>query len=235
MTSARSHLKSPSTSGSQSQGRSSDPGDAVHDPAELLVLNALRDHFAEGKHLRFGADSCFWLYTGKFWQPIQEHWIDGRILETHERDPVLTNTCTASLIGQGRALLKAKFADNSDSLSFIGEPAPVINCANGEVWLAADGSPELRPHRPESGLRHCLDLAYDPGANNRSRLSSMNDAHAALAPLVRFKNCMPRIELGANMVGFLGGRTSSIFVALSNTWDLTFIRQIMLCSFLALC
>jgi P4 family phage/plasmid primase-like protien len=40
----------------------------------------------------------------------------------------------------------------------------VINCANGEVWIADDGSIELRPHRPDSFLRHCLDVSYDPHA-----------------------------------------------------------------------
>jgi putative DNA primase/helicase len=49
-------------------------------------------------------------------------------------------------------------------LSFVAEPPPVINCANGEVWIAAGGSVDLRPHRPESHLRHCLDLIYDPDA-----------------------------------------------------------------------
>ena len=43
-------------------------------------------------------------------------------------------------------------------------PPPVINCANGEVWIAPDGTVELRPHRPESHLRHCLDVVYDPEA-----------------------------------------------------------------------
>jgi putative DNA primase/helicase len=149
---------------SPSEGQPSDAGNAIRDPADLLVLNTLDDHFAGGEHLRFGADGRFWIYTGKFWQPVQETWIEGRILASHERAPIRTNLCTSSLIGQARILLKAKFADKSDSLSFIGEPAPVINCANGEVWLAAVGRPKLRPHRPESGLRHCLDIVYDPKA-----------------------------------------------------------------------
>jgi putative DNA primase/helicase len=40
----------------------------------------------------------------------------------------------------------------------------VINAANGEIWLADDGNVELRRHRPDSHLRHCLDVAYDPDA-----------------------------------------------------------------------
>jgi P4 family phage/plasmid primase-like protien len=32
------------------------------------------------------------------------------------------------------------------------------------VWLGPDGTVELRPHRPQSHLRHCLDVVYDPEA-----------------------------------------------------------------------
>jgi putative DNA primase/helicase len=51
-----------------------------------------------------------------------------------------------------------------DVLGFVSDPPPVINCKNGELWIAPDGSVELRPHRPESYLRHRLDVEYDPDA-----------------------------------------------------------------------
>ena len=40
----------------------------------------------------------------------------------------------------------------------------MINCANGELWIGPDGSVELRSHSPQSYLRHCLDVTYDPEA-----------------------------------------------------------------------
>jgi putative DNA primase/helicase len=51
-----------------------------------------------------------------------------------------------------------------DGLGFLAEPPCVINCANGEIWIASDGTIELRSHRPESHLRYCLDVSYDPKA-----------------------------------------------------------------------
>jgi hypothetical protein len=71
---------------------------------------------------------------------------------------------TAPLLGQVLTLLKADLAANDDLLAFNVTPLPIINCANGELWLTADGGVELRAHRPESYLRHCLDVAFDPGA-----------------------------------------------------------------------
>jgi putative DNA primase/helicase len=73
---------------------------------------------------------------------------------------------TASLVNQTLALLKAKLAEKEDRLGFVANPPPVINCANGEVWIAEDGSVELRPHQPESFLRHCLNVSYDPDAKS---------------------------------------------------------------------
>jgi putative DNA primase/helicase len=84
-------------------------------------------------------------------------------LETIKSNPV-KNQKTASLLNQVLTLLRAKLAAKDDLLGFVADPAPVINCTNGELWLNADGNAELRSHRPESYLRHCLDVAYDPQA-----------------------------------------------------------------------
>ena len=62
------------------------------------------------------------------------------------------------------SLLKAKLATENDPLAFVANPHPIINCANGELWIADDGELRLRSHKPNSYLRHCLDVEYDPQA-----------------------------------------------------------------------
>jgi len=47
---------------------------------------------------------------------------------------------------------------------FFGVGQPVINCTNGELWFRRDGSVELRPHNPESGLISAPIVMYDPEA-----------------------------------------------------------------------
>ncbi|QDM26271.1 hypothetical protein FNL56_09355 [Tardiphaga sp. vice304] len=71
---------------------------------------------------------------------------------------------TSAIIGQVATLLKASRSVGGDPLRFIAAPLPVINCANGELWLKRDGTIELRQHDPKSYLRHCLDVEYDPDA-----------------------------------------------------------------------
>jgi putative DNA primase/helicase len=125
-----------------------------------LVLD---QDFAGGKHLLLSTDGRFWHYDLRLWRVVSDQWVAGKVLEVIKRNPV-KNQKTASLLSQVLTLLKAKLAVKDDVLSFLADPPPVINCTNGELWIAQDGIVELRPHRPESYLRHCLDVAYDPEA-----------------------------------------------------------------------
>ena len=134
------------------------------DAAELLLQVLLDRQFAGGKLLTFGIDGRFWHYSGKHWQAVHDKWINGRILETLQTSLVQTSANSASLLRQVRALLEAKLAQKEDVFAFAVEPPPVINCANGELWIAPDGKVELRAHKPKSYLRHCLNVAYDPAA-----------------------------------------------------------------------
>ncbi len=109
-------------------------------------------------------DGRFWHYDIRLWRVVPDKWVSGKVLETIQSNPV-KNQRTASVLGQVITLLKAKLAVKDDLLSFLANPPPVINCSNGELWIAEDGTVELRPHRPESYLRHCLHVAYDPDAS----------------------------------------------------------------------
>jgi putative DNA primase/helicase len=73
-------------------------------------------------------------------------------------------TATSALISQVAALLTASRCVNGDPLRFSETPLPVINCSNGEPWIDANGTVELREHKATSYLRHCLNVPYDPAA-----------------------------------------------------------------------
>ena len=133
------------------------------DAAESLMQLVLTQYFNGGRHLLLGTDNRFWHYDVRLWRPVPDQWVSGKVLEVVQANPIKGQK-TASLIGQTLTLLKAKLAIKDDVLSFIVNPPPVINCANGELWLADDGTVELRSHQPESYLRDCLDVAYDPKA-----------------------------------------------------------------------
>jgi putative DNA primase/helicase len=133
------------------------------DPAELIVARMLDQQFAGGQHLMLSSDGRFWRYDGRTWRPASDQWISGKALATI-RASQIKGQRAAPLLGQVLTLLKATLAASDDLLDFNGDPLPIINCTNGELWLAPDGGVELRPHQPASALRHCLDVAYDPAA-----------------------------------------------------------------------
>ena len=137
-------------------------GDGADD-AERLMQLVLERSFSRGKHLMLGTEGRFWHYDVRLWRPVSDQWVSKMVLETIQANPVKKQN-TASLMGQVLTVLKAKVAVKDDVLGFVADPPSVINCANGEIWIAEDGSADLRRHRPELHLRHCLDVAYDPDA-----------------------------------------------------------------------
>lgn len=140
-------------------------GSIRQDEAEKLMSWTIDNHFNQGKHLIYGADAQFWNYNGKHWAPVRDRWVEGCILKSIQSYPGRASGQTSSLIAQVKSLLQASLSTVSDPLGFTaGEPPSVINCANGEVWISSEGKIQLKRHRPESYLRHCLNIEYDPEA-----------------------------------------------------------------------
>lgn len=134
------------------------------DEAQKVLRLVLARHFKDGEHLLFAADGQFWHYSGTMWTAVQDKWIEGRILESIQTAPLKTKTATAPLVGQVHKLLAAKLASDIDRLGFLNDPPAVINCRNCEIWIGKDGRIEKRSHRPDSYLRYCLDVDFDPKA-----------------------------------------------------------------------
>ena len=118
------------------------------DAAEALMQLALDQHFNGGKRLMLSTDGRFWHYDIRLWCVVPDQWVARKVLEVIEANPIKGQK-SASLLGQVITLLKAKLAVKDDLLSFVANPPPIINCSNGELWIAEDGSAELRPHRPK--------------------------------------------------------------------------------------
>jgi putative DNA primase/helicase len=134
------------------------------DPAEYSMRVLLDDSFDGGNHLMFCQDGQFWRFDGKKWIAAPRKWVEGRILRTIRQLPERPGQRTASLIKQVATLLEGELAIDDDLLRFTAEPPPVINCENGELWISDDGTVNFRRHRPESHLRQCLEVIYDPAA-----------------------------------------------------------------------
>jgi P4 family phage/plasmid primase-like protien len=138
--------------------------DAGSDVAEQVMQLVLQQHFAGGDHLMFCVDGQFWQFDSRKWVPLAKTSLQRRVLKTLEKVGDRRGQSTSGLIIQVMALLTAKVVVDDDRLGFVTEPPNVINCANGELWIADNGTVELRPHKAKSYLRHCLDIPYDRDA-----------------------------------------------------------------------
>ena len=140
----------------------------VRDPAQLadageqLAQAVLDRHFDGGAKLRHEKDGQFWRWIGSHWAPIDDKVLQRLILETAKILP--TKAHTKTLVHEAFALLIIQQSGEDDLLHINDDPPPVVNVANGELWLLDDGSVDFRPHDPKTGMRHVLPVAYDPSA-----------------------------------------------------------------------
>lgn len=135
----------------------------VHE-TEIIARTTLDLHFARGDHLIYATDGNFWSYDGKKWGHLSTPVLESLTLSVMRGLDQSRRQAPSSLLKQVTSLLKAEVAINDDRLGFT-QPPPVINCQNGELWIAKDGSTDLRPHSYKSYLRHCLDVSFDPNAS----------------------------------------------------------------------
>ena len=75
-------------------------------------------------------------------------------------------------------------ADTDDLLHFASEPPNVVNALNRELWLHDDGTVEARPHDPATGMRHVLNVNYDPGGD-LSRVRRGGTSASSKTPSIR--------------------------------------------------
>lgn len=148
-----------------SAGQWSTPPSTAGD-AELIAQRVLVERFGGGDRIRFERGGEFYAFTGTHWQAMSDDALRKIIFDTvRDRFPQARKRLN-SVSSEALAILRTelKAGDGDDPLHFVTAPPPVINTLSGEVWIKSDGTHELRPHRPETGCRHVLPVAYDPNA-----------------------------------------------------------------------
>jgi len=144
--------------------RRSDSADAEPSDVGLMIARRVLNSRYSGLLIR-PSDRFFWKYNSRHWEPISngdEIVGDRCIAEIEALGPIPWTV--SSIKQQAVDLLHSLCAKEGDPLRLLTPPPSVINCLNGELWIQADGTVELRKHSPESYLRFCLNVEYDPGA-----------------------------------------------------------------------
>lgn len=137
-----------------------------YDPVVCAIDILLSDHYEDGKLLIRVSDGKFWHYNGKNWEVENGDSIKKKLIPIANDlyDPELaTVNC---IVNAALNLLKGRVFRRGDPLRLNTDPPSVINCRNGELWFDDKGQHTFRPHKPESYLRNCLNVDYDPTAES---------------------------------------------------------------------
>lgn len=137
--------------------------DAVScDAAYIAAETLLHEHYEGGRLLLWWGGN-FWRYNGRFWEIIAEQFLKQQLL------PIINHISgddgrVSTTLNSALNILEGLVFRDGDPLHMKGKPPHATNCTDGELWFDEEGNVTLRPHNPESGFRHCLDVRYDPTA-----------------------------------------------------------------------
>lgn len=133
------------------------------DEALGLARRVLAVHFKDGAHILRCADGSYWEYNGTHWIEKTANAISQLIF--NEANKAASDAVKPKrLINDAKSLFDHLIGADDDAMGFNNEPSPIVNCANGEIWIDQNGKAELRPHRPESRLTYCLPVSFKLGA-----------------------------------------------------------------------
>ena len=132
----------------------------------LVIASKIRkEHYNDGAHLIRCADASYWCFEDTHWRETTGENLRRIILEEANKVfHLFDGNSLPALVGQAKTCLDDLLGTDDDVMGFSDDPSPVVNCANGEVWIGEDGKVELMPHRPESRLTYCLQIDFDPSA-----------------------------------------------------------------------
>lgn len=127
-----------------------------------IAKDLLAKQYDGGIGLKLAKDEALYAYGTTHWERASEHKIRAELQEIAAAYTALTSKSLHSLVNDALGSLKDYLGNQGMVLT--DDPLPVINCLNGELWIDSTGNTELRPHKPESLLMHCLPYNYDAEA-----------------------------------------------------------------------
>lgn len=154
----------------------------ARDWADLTMERLLRGEFESGRTLIRAEDGRYWQYNGQYWVPVNDDFIKGELIPYARKTVAASDGATnvSAIMTKVLNALPGRARRDGNPLH-SQEARAVINCLNGELWFDNNGNAMLKPHRPESYLKHCLNVEYNPAATalmfDKAVLEIFSDNH----------------------------------------------------------
>jgi len=171
----------------------------AEDLGRMLAEKTLNIKFHKGRGLVLSTSNQFWKYNGTHWIIVTRSFVGKMVTQVLDamRDKVDINVKETSIVNEAVSILERLVAVDNDMLNLRGRPNPVVNCLNGELWIADDGTAKMRKHRPESNLIQVLETKYSPGSECPLFDKSVREIFS------RFKDCEDMVRHFEEYMGFV--------------------------------
>ena len=136
---------------------------ALGDPSYEVAGQVIEKTFEGGKHIRFSPTGGFEQYVGTHWMLLEEASLRGFILQEIQESGVKDKVGVSGTVTKALSCVRDILSAHQSPLDESAQ-GNIVNTLSGELHLQEDGTYELKPHSPESNLRHCLPFEFDPGA-----------------------------------------------------------------------
>lgn len=138
----------------------------AQDRAVWMVEALLNEQYEGGRLLIRITDGRFYQFNGRYWESMPEDLLRKKLLPYASTWADDDDRHVSALLNESLNILKGRVFVEGDPLRLKSPPPTVINCQNGELWFDESASHTFKPHKPESYLRNCLSVDYDPAAKS---------------------------------------------------------------------
>lgn len=133
---------------------------------EILANTTIETVFKKGKYIITEPNKQVWVFHKTHWKPMSDEYL-GKIvygvLDTLKTKMTIEAN-EVTLVSSAVKGIRMRSSVLASRLFTTDHYLPIINCANGEVWINKDGTHTLKPHNYRSYQLRCLRVDYDPSS-----------------------------------------------------------------------
>lgn len=133
---------------------------------EVLANTTMDTVFKNGKYILTEPNRQAWGFHKTHWKPLSDEYIGKLVygvLDTLKTKMEIEGN-EVSLVSNAVKAIRMRSSVLTSKLFTTDHYLPIINCANGEVWIEKEGTHVLKPHSYRSYQLRCLNVDYDPSA-----------------------------------------------------------------------